>query len=111
VAARRAHNPKVAGSNPAPATKDTDPSHLREGLVAFNHRGFPLDQDQGGFRKSRLNLSTNHLVRRGWNPGDPSGSVAFQHAISFHSLYLHAPRQSGSDDAGMCLTAPAWLLI
>ena len=27
VAARRAHNPKVAGSNPAPATKER-PQHL-----------------------------------------------------------------------------------
>ena len=37
--ARRAHNPKVGGSNPSPATK-TKPSVLTE-LRAFCYRGTP----------------------------------------------------------------------
>ena len=38
LAARRAHNPKVAGSNPAPATKNEKSRSQRDRLFHFRYR-------------------------------------------------------------------------
>ena len=61
VAARRAHNPKVAGSNPAPATKRYRPVSFRGGSV-LSLRGMCLRTNQ--IRVASYQLLTGAICQR-----------------------------------------------
>jgi integrase len=59
VVARRAHNPEVVGSNPTPATKDTNaaPQEI-EGLFSFHLRPDIYNGDIMGSKKNEPNLQS-----------------------------------------------------
>ena len=59
VVSRRAHNPKVAGSNPAPATKCEAPADHRRGLLLFTRFG-ERTLDIEAYRPERNQRSVRH---------------------------------------------------
>jgi hypothetical protein len=63
MAARRAHNPKVGGSNPSPAT----PSCLDEAAEQSARRGIPHQESSDG-QEQRGTLGRAHVVKPVLNP-------------------------------------------
>jgi hypothetical protein len=64
LVARRAHNPKVTGSNPVPATKCLRPVSLLAGLKLFCSASRTLKERNEGFRFSALVRATVRLPAR-----------------------------------------------
>src|SRR5688572_25925065 len=69
LVARRAHNPKVAGSNPAPATNPHSPAlHKRRSAALFNGRfhtdvlHFSRKIQPGGYRLPAAQPRTPHIT-------------------------------------------------
>ena len=67
VAARRAHNPKVAGSNPAPATKTTTTKLLPSGTTSATPRPAPI---VGWYNLAGRNGSG--IIRADWPAANPA---------------------------------------
>ena len=61
MVARRAHNPKVVGSNPAPATKFKAPDFY-QGLFLFRHKK-SQDQNKPGYIIYPISYKTEHNLQ------------------------------------------------
>jgi hypothetical protein len=116
LAARRAHNPKVAGSNPAPATKNEKSRPQRGRLFHFRYRDqdlvlrrkqvHPQPQRRGSVAIS--GKSNRSALRGGRNPAPATdiadsgiqATVICSPSASINSAKKFAPRISWSTPFG-----------
>jgi hypothetical protein len=108
LAARRAHNPKVAGSNPAPATIIFRPYRQPEDRAGLDPEFCPQEAPRGvGLQRDLL---SHHVLQGGPAPLHVLGKRAFE----LDDGRLDALSNSGNDSAplrGRCTepaAAPAW---